>query len=174
MPMSDPFLPAVLRHTPLWVWPLLAVLFALGVRQAFPRRVALGRATLLPASMLVLSLWGVVSVFGSGLALTAWVAGGIASAAWSLHRGAPRGACWSSADQVFRLPGSWVPLLLILGLFCTKFGVAMKLALHPELHDSIAFVASAGLTYGAFSGLFAGRGLALWRLAQPGPQPRPA
>ncbi len=167
MPRTD-FLLAVLQHTPVWVWPLLAALLSLGVWQTFPRTVTLRRATLLPVAMLALSLWGVVSVFASGQALTAWAVGGLAAASASLHAGSPRGARWSTAEQCIRLPGSWVPLMLILGIFCTKFGVGMSLAQHPELRHATGFAVVASLTYGVFSGLFAGRALTLWRLARRG------
>jgi hypothetical protein len=166
MPPTD-FLLAIVQHAPVWVWPLLATLLTLGLWQAFPRKVALRRAMLLPVAMLALSLWGVVSVFGSGLALAAWALGGLAAASWNMHGGSPRGVRWSAAEQAFRLPGSWVPLMLILGIFCTRFGVGMSLALHPELRGASGFALIASLGYGIFSGLFAGRALGLWRLTRP-------
>jgi hypothetical protein len=167
MPPTD-FLLAVLQHTPVWVWPLLAALLSLGVWQAFPRTVKLRRATLLPAAMLALSLWGVISVFGSGQALVAWALGGVAAATWNWHAGSPRSARWSATEQVFRLPGSWVPLLLILGIFCTKFGVGMSLAHHPDLRHATGFAAAVSMAYGVFSGLFAGRAMTLWHLTRRG------
>ena len=173
MAPSD-FMLGILQHTPVWVWPLLAALMALGVMQAFARTVTLRRITLLPVTMLALSLWGVASDFGSGLALAAWALGGLAAGTWSLRRGALAGARWSAAEQAFRLPGSWVPLMLILGIFCTKFGVGVSLALHPEVRSTPGFAIGASLAYGVFSGFFAGRALALWRLAVPQAQARPA
>ena len=173
MPRTD-FLLAILQHTPVWVWRLLAALLSLGIWQAFPRTVTLRRATLLPVAMLALSLWGVVSVFASGQALAAWALGGLAAASWSLRAGSPRGVHWSAAEQVFRMPGSWVPLALILGIFCTKFGVGMSLAQHPDLRSASAFALGTSLAYGVFSGLFAGRAITLWRLTRPGWQVRTA
>ena len=173
MPQTS-FLLAVIQHTPVWVWPLLAALLSLGVRQAFARSVTLRRSTVLPVSMLVLSLWGVASAFGSGQALAAWTVGGVAAGTWSWCAGAPRGVRWSVAEQTFRLPGSWLPLMLILGNFCTKFAVAMSLAQHPQWRDASGFALGTSLTYGVFSGLFAGRAMALWRLAWQTSQVRPA
>ncbi len=163
---SSTFLLAVLQHTPLWVWPLLATLLWLGVRQTFVRTVTLRRATLLPVSMLALSLWGVVSVFASGEALAAWALGGLAAATWTLRLGSPPGVRWSATERIFQMPGSWVPLTLILGIFCTRFGVGMSLAQHPELRHATGFAVGTSLAYGVFSGLFAGRAMALWRLAR--------
>jgi hypothetical protein len=166
MPRTD-FLLAVLQHTPVWVWPLLATLLGLGFWQTFPRTVTLRRAAVLPLAMLGLSLWGVASTFGSGQALAAWGVGALTAATASWHSGSPRGACWSAAAGCFRLPGSWVPLMLILGIFCAKFGVGISLAQHPELRSAASFALGTSLAYGVFSGLFAGRALGLWRLSRP-------
>jgi hypothetical protein len=166
MPRTD-FLLALLQHTPFWVWPLLATLLGLGLWQVLPRTVTLRRATVLPAAMLGLSLWSVASTFGSGQSLAAWAVGGLGAATASWHGGSPRDARWSAAVRSFRLPGSWIPLTLSLGIFCTKFGVGMSLAQHPELRSADSFALGASLAYGVFSGLFAGRALGLWRLTRP-------
>lgn len=165
--MSSPnFFLTVLQHTPTWVWALLAGLVALGGSQAVTRTVTLRRTRWLPLSMGALSLWGVAAAFGTAAALAAWAIGGVVAALWVQRRGSAGGARWSAANQSFRLPGSWVPLALILGIFGVKFGVGMNLALHPELRQTALFALGASLSYGVFSGIFAGRALVLWRLAQ--------
>jgi len=162
------FILAVIRHTPTWVWPLLLALLWLGGWQTLPRTASLRRTTLLPAAMLMLSSWGVVSAFGFGTALLAWGLGGVAAAVPALRAGVP-GARFSPAAQSFTLPGSWVPLALMLAIFCMKFGVGMSLALHPEWRDGVGLSFGASLAYGGFSGVFAGRALALARLARETP-----
>ncbi len=155
----------ILQHTPPWVWPLLAALLAVGILQAFPRRVTLRRATLLPAAMLALSLWGIATSFGSAAALLAWAFGATFSAGLSLRGGGASGVRWSAADRSFQLPGSWVPLALILCIFSLKFVVGASLARDPGLRQSAALALTASLAYGVLSGQFAGRALSLWRLA---------
>lgn len=159
------FVLVVIQHTPLWVWGLLVLLVALGLRQSRPHQLSLARATLLPAALLALSLSGVVSAFGTGTALRVWALALLATTAWGLHASAAAGARWSPVERRFHRPGSWLPLALMLGIFCTKFGVAVTLARHPELQSSGGFALAAGGAYGLFSGLFAARGLALWRLS---------
>ena len=77
-----------------------------------------------------------------------------------------RGIAWSPADAHVILPGSWVPLLLIVPLFSIKFGVGASLAMSPALAREAGFAAAAGLLYGVFSGVFLARGLAVWQVAR--------
>ena len=155
----------ILQHTPVWVWILLAALVALGLTQTRARRMTLRRATLLPVAMVTLSLVGVVSSFGSrALPLLAWLCAAAVSAAAARFLGAWRGTTWSANDARFQVPGSWLPLTLILLLFAIKFSVAVQLALHPGLKDEALFSSAASLAYGFFSGLFLARASAFWTL----------
>ena len=54
----------ILRHTPLWVWGLLAGLVVLGASHFRDRTTSLARVSLLPASMTVFSAWGIFAVLG--------------------------------------------------------------------------------------------------------------
>ncbi len=56
----------------------------------------------------------------------------------------------------------------MLGLFATKFTVGVLVARSPALRQVEAFAGTAGLAYGAFSGLFLGRALALGRAGPAG------
>ena len=56
----------MLRHTPFWVWAVLAKLVVLGLWQTRARRIGRGRVTLLPLVMIGLSFGGVLSSFGFG------------------------------------------------------------------------------------------------------------
>ena len=62
------------------------------------------------------------------------------------------------------MPGSWVPMLLILAVFLMKYVIGVQLAMEPALahNNSFAFVVTA--IYGALSGLFAARTLRVLRL----------
>jgi hypothetical protein len=63
------------------------------------------------------------------------------------------------------MPGSVVPLLLILGIFMTKWLVGVQLAIVPRLAADVGFALPVAALYGVFTGLFAGRAARLWRLA---------
>lgn len=160
---SPNFALSVLQHTPVWVWGLLALLIALGLRQRRTHDLSPARATLPPLAMLLLALAGVLGTFGSAAALLAWAAVTVGVAAAWTGRAAPN-ARWLPAEQRFRLPGSWLPLGLMMGIFITKFAVGVGIALHPALARSTAFALGVSALYGMFSGIFAARALALQRL----------
>lgn len=157
----------ILRGTPVWVWGLLAVLVTVGLTQSMPRRIGARRAMIVPGLMLALSLGGVATTFGARpLALAAWAAGIALAIGLGLDAVAPRGARWVREAARFELPGSWLPMALILGLFCIKYGVGVGLAFAPALAENTAFEVGIALAYGAFSGLFAARAIALRRLVR--------
>lgn len=161
---------AILQHTPTWVYGLLFALVALGVSQSFPRTVTLRRSAVLPLLLVGVSLMGVVGTFDrQPLALLAWAAALVATVA-ALHGHVDTTAVRYAADtQRFQLPGSWVPLALMLGLFAVKFGAGVTLATRPELRDDTGFALAASAAYGVFSGVFLGRAMALWALARRAP-----
>ena len=158
---------AIVRHTPVWVWGLLAVLIALGLSQARDRDMSLARVTILPLVMIGLSLSGVFSAFGHvPVALGGWAAGLGAALACGRQFVVVRGAAWSPRQARLHVPGSWLPLALIVGLFALKYFAGASLALHPELAADAGFAGLISLAYGGFSGLFLARGLGLRKLAQ--------
>ena len=161
---------AIVQHTPLWVWLLLANLVALGLWQTRAREISLTRVTILPLVLIALSLGGVLSAFGSfPIALGGWVAG-VGAALFGRDAVAVRGAAWSPGTRVLRVPGSWLPLTLVLGLFATKYFAGASLAMHPALAADATFAGLCSLGFGSFSGLFLARALSLRRLAaQPTP-----
>lgn len=159
----------ILGNTPRWVWGLLAALLWLGLSQALPRTVGLRRVTVMPLAMTAFSIYGLFTAFGTSgwLAQTVavWLlaAAVVLALAWGI--GAPAGSRYDPATRRFDLPGSWVPLLLIVGIFMTKYIVGVELALQPALVRDTTFTLSVAALYGVFSGLFVARASRLWRLA---------
>jgi len=156
----------ILLGAPGWVWPLLAVLMALGISQTLPRTVTLRRATIVPIALILFSLFGVTSTFrGQPGAIAAWAVSLALVAALAIAAGAWSGIGWQAESQRLEVPGSWWPMVLILGLFITKFAVGVTLAIQPvHAHDPL-FATIVGAVYGVFSGMFFSRGLAMWKVA---------
>jgi hypothetical protein len=157
----------ILSNTPLWVWGLLAALIGLGASQAVTRRVTARRAMVLPLVMVTLSLAGVSRTFPSaGLPIAAWAAGLALALAAGTSLVPVRGARWDAGSAHFDVPGSLLPMALILSLFTIKYGVGVALAMQPTLAGNLLFGACIGTAYGLFSGLFLARAVSLWRLAR--------
>ena len=157
---------AIVQHTPIWVWALLAKLIALGLWQTRARDMSLVRVTILPLLLIALSLGGVLSAFGHfPVALGGWVAGVGAALAFARNAVAVRGAAWSPGTGRLYVPGSWLPLVLIVGLFAIKYAAGAGLAIHPALATDATFAGLCSLGFGSFSGLFLARSLSLRRLA---------
>jgi hypothetical protein len=163
----------IVRYTPTWVWGLLLALVALGLSQAFPRRVTLRRSTALPLALLVFSLYGVVSRFGALPApLLAWSVGLTGALLATQGRFDTSAVRFDAASRSFQLPGSWLPLALMLGLFALKFAAGVLAATHPDVVREAGFALPASTAFGAASGLFLARAASLWTLARRAPQAR--
>lgn len=163
---------SILKNTPYWVWGLLAVLVWLGSTQLRDRTVGVPRAAIMPIAMTAFSMYGVASAFGgSGHALAvagAWLAAAlaVACAGLKLWPAAPRGTSYAAGSRSFFVPGSTVPLALIVGIFLTKYLVGVELALQPGLARDPGFAVPVAALYGVFNGFFAARSLRLWRLVR--------
>jgi hypothetical protein len=159
----------ILRTTPPWVWGLLAGLVVLGLTQAKQRNASWARVALLPVMMTAMSIWGTASAFGAspwfGTVMLAWLVATVLVLAMVAPMAAPRGAAYDSASRTFRLPGSWVPMALIVAIFLVKYVVGVDLAMQPALAHDAQYTLVAGALYGVFGGVFIGRAARLGRLA---------
>lgn len=157
----------IVQNTPKWVWGLLAFLLVLGVGQLRDRTVGVARAALMPAAMTALSAWGMLAAFGSSpllaRALGVWIvcAGLVFAAVGTLRTS----ATYDPATRTYALPGSAVPLALVLGIFLVKYFVGVELAMAPALARDTQYALTVAAIYGALTGLFIGRASLLWRLS---------
>lgn len=163
---------SILGNTPTWVWGLLAALMALGASQCFARSAGLRRVLLMPLAMTIFSAFGLASAFGSAphvaATLAVWLLVTCAVAALTLWllRTPTAGVRYDAAGHRFHLPGSIVPILLILGIFLVKYGVGVALAMQPSLGQGSQLALQIALVYGVFNGIFVARAGRLLRLAR--------
>ena len=165
-------LAVIVSKTPHWVWGLLAGLLMLGASQLKARQVARTRVAVTPVAMTLFSFLGMLSGFkGSanmGIAIALWAAACAACMVLMLRYTvrAPQGTRYDARAKKFILPGSAAPLGLIIGIFLTKYGAGIELAIQPDLLLDTRFVYSLASLYGMFSGAFLARGWRLWNLAR--------
>ena len=157
----------IFSHTPVWVWGLLAALMVLGFSQTHQRDVAPWRLLMLPLVLLGLGLWSMAPGFiAMPLTAFAWLAALGTGVALQAGLSAPIGTTWLPAAQRLRLPGSWMPLLLILIVFVVRYGANVGMAFNPGWRYAPELLLPLALLYGGVSGLFLGRALALLKLTR--------
>ena len=163
-----------IANIPAWVYFLLAFLIYLGWAQSKVREVSRTRLVLLPLAMIGLSLFGVVSVFGAALAsLVPWtIAFGLTAQLtyyFSDRQATLHDISYNQDSRTFQLPGSWVPMFLIMGIFVTKFFVGALTAQGLALLHDASVMAGVCALYGLFSGAFFSRALVVLRVGKTEP-----
>lgn len=149
----------ILQHTPYWVWGIFVLLLVLGLMQTRTRSVSRALVFLLPMIMIPLSFSTIMMTFGiKPLPVTSWVVGIAASLLLNgfVFR-APAGVRYASGK--FEIPGSWIPLLLMMTIFLARFVIGVTRAVNPSLVASDVFAASVSAILGFCSGLFASRAI---------------
>src|SRR6218665_1697128 len=130
---SEPAMPSlslILQHIPTWVWAVLAFILVMGVRQSRAQRMSRPRLLILPLAWLAFGAGGVESTFGVNAApLLAWALG-LGASLWAMKRsGWPGDARFDAGSGHFLVPGSWLPMALMLAIFAAKFALGFSLAL---------------------------------------------
>jgi hypothetical protein len=148
------------------VFAVFVLLVWIGAKQLLSGSVSLTRITVMPIAMTALSVFGVLSAFGDSFgALLGWAAAAVVLLALVLQRPLPATTRYDAAAREFHVAGSAVPLMLMMGIFFTKYVVGVLLAMHPELAHQVSFAVGISALYGVFTGIFTGRAIRLWRLA---------
>jgi hypothetical protein len=157
----------ILSHTPAWVFVLFAVLLAFGLMQARTRTVRMIPALLLPAGMIALSLAGINSSFGlKPVPLASWAVALAATAAVGHALFRDKRVEYDAATKKFFIPGSWVPLAVIVAIFFAKYAYAVMHALKFDVISAPLFIVALSAVYGLLSGYFAARAVNLIKKAR--------
>jgi hypothetical protein len=157
----------ILSHTPAWVFALFLGLLVFGLLQTRTRTVRRIPALLLPAGMIALSLAGIQSSFGfAPVPLASWalalaIAALVGHALFRDER-----VRYDATAKTYFVPGSWVPLAVIMAIFLAKYVYAVMNALNAAVISRPSVVVGLSAVYGVLSGYFAARALNLIRLTQ--------
>jgi hypothetical protein len=148
----------VLKHTPAYVWGILAALVIVGVLQMREQVVSRARILLLPAVLGLYSLAGALATFGVQLqVLTAWLMGmGVMLALARIVRW-PSQVEFLPARNAFAIGGSVLPLIAMLGVFAARYVATVTLILNPQWRGLAVVAIVGGLGYGLLAGIFAMR-----------------
>jgi len=155
----------IAQHVPVWVFALFFGLLLLGSLQTRSREVSHIQALALPGAMILYSFYGIVSTFGLHISVIAYWLGGVVSAVgFNAYYRYPKDAGYDAETKRFQIPGSYIPLALIMGIFFTKFFLGLAKARHLAMLNDPGTIASVSVLLGFFSGMFLASGWVLWRI----------
>lgn len=150
---------------PLWPFAILATLVVLGWRQSRDRVVQPATLARLALAMLGLSLYGVTAAFGAqATPVFAWALGFVAAVLVGGPVFAPRGL--AKEGRAVRVPGSWQPMGLMVGIFVAKFALGFAAGTGAHVVHETWFIAAMSATFGLLSGAFAARAMAVHRFVR--------
>lgn len=148
----------VLKHTPAYVWGILAGLIVLGSLQMRDQSIGRTRVLLLPVALGAYSLWGAALSFGTRWEVLAAWAVGMSFMLWVARWVQwPRKVEFLPARNAFAVGGSLVPLVAMLAVFAVRYVATVTLILHPQWRSVPSVGLIGALGYGLLSGVFAMR-----------------
>jgi non-heme chloroperoxidase len=153
----------IVLHTPLWVWPLFALVLWLGWRGRQSRILPPIRLAVLPLIGLGTTVAGALQSAAPGLTLGGWGVGLLLSLPIGHAVGRRREAVWQE-DGRLRLAGGWFMLAFAVSIFVVRYALGVTFGVWPELGRQPLWIALAGLAGGVIAGIGLGwlSGL-LWR-----------
>jgi hypothetical protein len=137
----------IVTGAPGWVYILLVVLVALGVRRLRTREVPVVIALIPTAAFMI---WSIVGAYffavtaGFLVAAAAWLVGATAGAITGITLPEPSGE--RLPDQRVRQPGSALPLILYLSVFVVRFACGAWAAIKPAQANTATAI---GIAVGA-------------------------
>lgn len=157
----------LISHTPTWVFVVFFTLLVLGMIQSKERIVKVNTVFILPISMIVFSLFGVLSVYGvTLLAISFWITGLILALFCGIKLAYPKLVSFSGQNNRLTIPGSWAPLIFMMAIFFTKYIVGYAVARELAVVNEFMFMATINILYGVFSGIFLSRSFVMFRASK--------
>ncbi len=160
----------MLSRIPVWVFVLLIALLWFGYRQSLTRRVSPVAVGYLALAMIGLSLQGVIATFGARpVPVLGWLLGVVMALSVAQTLFAPRGLALAAGRVL--VPGSWVPMVMLMGIFSVRFALGFAQGMGRPVGDDLRVAAASALVLGLLSGGFVVRAWAIRRFAQGAVQP---
>jgi hypothetical protein len=150
----------VVSHTPIWVWPLYALLLFLGLQRTRDSTVSLPRMLILPLVVVLLAIFGFIVAGPTALPaiLLGLLVGG--TVGWLLERD---GATRRLPDGKLWLRGEWWTFSQILVVFTSRYVTNVVAAMDPALAADVSWRSATLFLSFALSAAFLGRTAArLW------------
>ena len=145
----------IVTRTPLWVWPLFVVLLAIGMIRLRDRRAHFSRILIAPV---IFKIWGLIALAGhfavSRWALPVWLGAATLGGAFGWFSARVAAMRRDRATGEIFVPGSVIPMVIIMTRFAATYASNVIAAIHPEFADRTVLLDL--LLAGASAGYFAG------------------
>jgi hypothetical protein len=159
---------AIIHGTPIWVWVLLVVLLSRGFKALRSGTAPLSKLAITP---LIFAGWGIVHLISDPLAgwssVIAWIAGSLIGIAVGVFMANRSRFIVDPIANTVMLPGSVLPLLLIVATFVAKFWLGFEIATVTDLSSLGVVVLIDAVVSGVVAGVFGGRFFTYWRAVSP-------
>lgn len=140
----------LIKGTPIWVWLLLLFLIYMGSKSLFDRTIELKKLLIMPIVFLVMTTSHIKDPLSYGIFLVMGaIIGSLSCFKYKIRV--------DREHKVLRIPGSPIPLILIILVFAKNYFYGYEHAVHPEMFKNIFFLAISYIVSGVFSGIFIGR-----------------
>jgi hypothetical protein len=142
----------IIANTPLWVWPLMAVVVWLGVLSLRARIIPAWRLAILPLVSLALSLAGIAQSIQPSLAAAGWAVAVLAALPLGVALGRRR-AVQRLADGRLEIAGGWFMLVFGLSIFAARYALGVLFGVAPALKVDPLWIGLAGAVGGIVTGI---------------------
>jgi len=141
----------IVLHTPLWVWPLLALVLWLGWSARRPRTVHPLRLAALPLVGLGVTVAGVVQSAAPAFTLSAWLVGLLVALPIGYAVGRRCEVRWQ--DGRVWIAGGWFLLGFAISVFAVRYALGVTFGVFPHLARQPAWIVGAGAVGGTIAGI---------------------
>jgi pimeloyl-ACP methyl ester carboxylesterase len=147
-----PSLSQIVSNTPLWVWPLMLGVLALGVNGLRPRTVRPIRLAILPLVGLATSIAGMVQSPQPVLAGAGWIVALVLAfpAGQAIGR---RRTARALPDGRLEIAGGWFFLLFGLSIFAARYALGVLFGVLPALKSVPVWIVLSGAVGGTIAGI---------------------
>ncbi len=150
----------ILMYTPRWVFGLLAGLIVLGLVQVRTRQVPVQAVFIMPVAMTMMSLIGTLMDLGfAAPTILCWLLGAASVTLLLLKISNSSSTTYDHTMRKLRLQGSWIPLFVILAIFCTRYALGISFGMNLNIVHEFYFAPLMSLILGTLSGYFIAQGI---------------
>jgi hypothetical protein len=153
----------ILHGTPTWVWVLLVVLLSRGIKALKSGTAPLSKLAVVPV---IFAGWGIIHLASEPthgwFVPVAWIVGALVGIALGVLIARRTRFIVDPIARTVMLPGSVVPLVLIVVTFVTKFWLGFALATAGAASPVVTYLLIDAAVSGVVAGIFGGRFLTYW------------